>query len=408
MIDRLIDLTMTHPLRKANTMHDIVRPPAFETARSQESEGSGGGWPRRPRVLAAAIATVAGAAILGGFLVAGRNSGVAEMPRPAAAMTVTDAAPRRLSWPVTLEASGAVHPWQEASIGAQLGGYRLAEVLVNVGDEVKKGQVLARFDRDLLLADEAQLKARFEQADANRQRTATLKGRGFVSDKELLQYETEAKSAEAALASKRLQLRYSEVTAPDDGAISSRNATLGAVVPAGQELFRLICANRLEWRGEFTASQLAHVAPGQRVLLSLPGGNRAMATVRQSAPSLDPQSRLGVVYADIEAGVPARAGMYAKGKVILGESAALVVPAESVVIRDGRSYVLVLANEGAESSVSLRAATVGRREGDEVEITAGITGAERVVAKGAGFLDEGDVVRLAPASAPIRAEGGQR
>lgn len=383
-------------------MNDIVRPPAFEIAPSHETNGSGGrAW--WPRWVAAVIVAIAGTAVLIAFLAMSRSAVVAEAPKVAPAMTVTEAAPRRMSWPITIEASGAVAPWHEASIGAQLGGYRLVEVLVNVGDQVKKGQVLARFDRDLLVADEVQLKARFEQADANRQRTATLKGRGFVSDKELLQYETEAKSAEAALASKQLQLRYAEVTAPDDGAISSRTATLGAVVPAGQELFRLIRANRLEWRGEFTASQLARIAPGQSVALSLPGGDLAKATVRQSAPSLDPQSRLGTVYADIDGGGAARAGMYAKGKVIMNESEALVVPAECVVIRDGRSYVLALATEGGQSRVSLRAVTVGRREGDAVEIVSGITLSERVVAKGAGFLDEGDVVRVVPASAPSHA-----
>ncbi|MFN5526682.1 efflux RND transporter periplasmic adaptor subunit, partial [Bradyrhizobium sp.] len=380
-------------------MSNILRLPALDISTGQDPEGSQS-RKRRLRFLATALLAIAMIAA-GAFLILNRNASVAEIPRPAAAVTITDAVPRRQLWPVALETSGPIHPWQEASIGAQLGGYRLVEVLVNVGDAVRKGQVLARFDPDLLLAEEAQLKARFEQADANWQRSATLKVRGVVSDKELL-YETEVKSAEASLTSKQLQLRYTEVTAPDDGTISFRTATLGTVVPVGQELFRLIRANRLEWRGEFTASQLVRVAPGQLVSLSLPGGNSAMATVRQIAPSLDPQSRLGIVYADIEAGSAARAGMYAKGKVLLGASTALVVPAESVVIRDGRSYVFVLTNPGAESRVRLRAVTVGRREGEDVEITAGITDNERLAAKGAGLLDEGDVVRIAPASALAR------
>lgn len=380
-------------------MSNILRLPALDISTGQDPEGSQS-RKRRLRFLATALLAIAMIAA-GAFLILNRNASVAEIPRPAAAVTITDAVPRRQLWPVALETSGPIHPWQEASIGAQLGGYRLVEVLVNVGDAVRKGQVLARFDPDLLLAEEAQLKARFEQADANWQRSATLKVRGVVSDKELL-YETEVKSAEASLTSKQLQLRYTEVTAPDDGTISFRTATLGTVVPVGQELFRLIRANRLEWRGEFTASQLVRVAPGQLVSLSLPGGNSAMATVRQIAPSLDPQSRLGIVYADIEAGSAARAGMYAKGNVLLGASTALVVPAESVVIRDGRSYVFVLTNPGAESRVRLRAVTVGRREGEDVEITAGITDNERLAAKGAGLLDEGDVVRIAPASALAR------
>jgi RND family efflux transporter MFP subunit len=375
-------------------MNDMRRP-LSETARFETSPVLPRTAGSHARFLGAALATLAGAVAVATFLVIGRSSVVATVPRPApAAMTVTDAMPHQTSWAVTMEASGEIAPWQEASIGTQIGGYRLVDVLVNVGDEVKKGQVLARLDRDLLLADEAQLKARFEQAEANRQRALTLKGRGYVSDKELLQYETEAKTTEALLEAKRLQLRYSEVTAPDDGAISSRTATLGAVVPAGQEMFRLIRANRLEWRGEFNASQLARIAASQRIVLTLPDGSRAFARVRQIAPSLDPQSRLGIVYADIEAGSHARAGMYANGKVTLANTAALVVPAESVVIRDGRSYVLVMTRDGAVAKVSLRAVTVGRREGEEVEVVTGLDGTERVVAQGAGFLDEGDVVRL--------------
>ena len=205
-------------------MSNILRLPALDISTGQDPEGSQS-RKRRLRFLATALLAIAMIAA-GAFLILNRNASVAEIPRPAAAVTITDAVPRRQLWPVALETSGPIHPWQEASIGAQLGGYRLVEVLVNVGDAVRKGQVLARFDPDLLLAEEAQLKARFEQADANWQRSATLKVRGVVSDKELL-YETEVKSAEASLTSKQLQLRYTEVTAPDDGTISFRTATLG-------------------------------------------------------------------------------------------------------------------------------------------------------------------------------------
>ena len=69
-------------------------------------------------------------------------------------------------------------------------------------------------------------------------------------------------AAEARLASKRLQLTYATVVAPDAGVVSARTATLGAVASVGQELFRLIRGNRLEWRAEVTASELARIRPG--------------------------------------------------------------------------------------------------------------------------------------------------
>lgn len=313
---------------------------------------------------------------------------------PTPTLTVTTARPARAVWPLTVEASGAIAAWQEASIGAQVGGYRLVEVSVNVGDQVTKGQVLARFDPALLQAEEARLAAIDEQAKTNTGRMLRLQKSGAVSDQDALQFATQAKTAGALLESNRLQLRYTEVLAPDDGVISSRTATLGAVVPVGQELFRLIRQNRLEWRGELTAAQLAHVQTGQRVDLALPGGGKASASVRQTAPSLDPQTRLGIVYADIAPGSRARAGMYVDGRVVIGQSDALVVPAESVTIRDGRSYVLKLTDAGATSHVSLRPVTVGRRRGNQLDISSGIDGDDRLVVAGAGFLNEGDLVRV--------------
>ena len=140
------------------------------------------------------------------------------------ALTVTTTTPRRALWPVALSASGSIAPWQEASVGAQLGGYQLIEIRVNVGDEVRRGQVLARLDSALLRAEEAQLLANDEQASADRQRALSLQRDGAISDQDVLQFVTAAKVSAALLASKRLQLRYTDVIAPDDGVISARTA----------------------------------------------------------------------------------------------------------------------------------------------------------------------------------------
>jgi RND family efflux transporter MFP subunit len=333
------------------------------------------------------------------FALANRQAGVIKDMSPAPAMTVTSAMPRSVQWSDTFEASGAIAPWQEAIVGTQIGGYRLIDVRANVGDRVKKGQLLAAIDADLLRADLAQLQATWEEAEVDRERALKLKSTGAVSEQEVLQLITRAKRAAAALEAKHLELRYTKIVAPDDGTISSRTATVGAVMPVGQELFRLIRADRLEWRGELTSAQLARVRAGLRIQLKLPDGSEAGATVRQIAPALDPQSRLGIVYADLEAGSRARAGMYASGSVVFDNTTALVVPAESVVIRDGRNYVVALDGAGATPKVSLLPVTVGRREGREVEVARGIGADQRVVVRGAGLLNDGDVVRVMDSSA---------
>jgi RND family efflux transporter MFP subunit len=365
------------------------------------------------------------------LLVAGRAGGtsapgVATAPAAAAvALTVTAAVAQSTPWPMTLDATGAIAPWQEASVGTQLGGLLLREVNANVGDLVRRGQVLARFDTQMLEADDALLRANLRQAEAaaaqteaNRLRALQLQGGGGISAQDVLQAVTAADTAKAQvaavhaqLAAKRLQMDQAAVTAPDDGVISARSATVGAVAPSGQELFRLIRKNRLEWRGELTAAQLASVSTGQVIALSLPDGTAAVAHVRQTAPTLDAATRLGTVFADIALGSAARAGMYARGRFALSERPAVVVPAASVVIRDGRSYVFGLQapekpEKAAEKAVDADTArvvllpvTVGRRQGGQVEIVQGLAAGGRVVVQGAGFLNDGDAVRIAPPSA---------
>ncbi len=334
---------------------------------------------------------------VGGFLALRHARAPAPPAKATPSLTVTAASPRQVTWTDVLETSGAIAPWQEASIGAQIGGYQLSDVRVNVGDQVKKGQILARFDPDLLRADEAQLSANYDMAAANEKRALALQKVDAMAAQAVDQAVTAEKTALAQLNSKRLQLRYTDVVAPDDGVISSRTATLGAVMPVGQEMFRMIRQNRLEWRGELTAQQMVHVAIGQRIAITLPDGSDAVATVREMAPSLDNNSRLGTVYADIAPGSHARAGMYADGRVSLDQTPAMVIPADAVVVHDGRDYVLKLADGSATPRVHEQLVTTGRRQGNDIEVVQGLSQSDRVVASGAGFLGDNDVVRVAGA-----------
>jgi RND family efflux transporter MFP subunit len=369
----------------------VVAQDHFETLAKKGARGKS----RRPSILLYGLpAALLLIVLLGVGIYAFLHRAPPVVAKAAPSITVTTVLPAKAMWTDTLDTSGAIAPWQEASIGAQIGGYQLTDVRVNVGDQVSKGQILARFDPDMLKADSAQLQANYDQAAANEKRALALAKVDAIAAQNVLLATTNAKVALAQLQSKQLQLRYTDVVAPDAGVISARTATLGAVVPVGQELFRLIRQNRLEWRGELTAAQIVKIAVGQNITLVLPDGSNAAATVRQLAPSLDGQSRLGTVYADIQPGSHARAGMYANGKVALRESPALSVPAEAVVIRDGRNYVLTLADNSSTPHVSQRAVTTGRRNGGDIEIVSGLDAATPVVVKGAGFLNDNDVVRL--------------
>lgn len=357
--------------------------------------------------IALALAILAGVVAAGAAVRSSMRGDADQAVKPVAALTVTTAVATSRRWAQTLRASGPIAAWQEAIVGAEISGQRLVELRVNVGDVVKKGDVLARFNTETLRAQEAELaamlaqaKATEAQAESDRARAIRLKAMQAMSEQQIANAVTQENvakaqtaAAQARLDALRLQIAQATVVAPSDGVISSRTATLGAVGAAGGELFRLIADNRLEWRGALTARQLKHVAPGQKVELFLPDDSRASARVRQTSPALDAQ-RMAIVYADIEPGSRANAGMYADGAITLAETEAIVAPAVSVVIRDGRSYVFKL--RGDADAVAQQEVAVGRRQGGEVEIVEGLKQGDRVVALGAGFLEDGDVVRLAP------------
>jgi RND family efflux transporter MFP subunit len=313
---------------------------------------------------------------------------------PAPALTVQLVHAIAKQWPHTFQASGPIAAWQEAIIGSEISGQRLVAINVNVGDAVKKGQVLARYNSDTLLAEQAELLATWQQAESDRKRSQRLKGTGSLSDQQIETYKNQAAIAKANLDAKNLQLHYAAVVAPDDGTISSRTATLGAIGSNGSELFRMIVKDRIEWRGELNYQQLAEVKMGQNVELSLPDGSVAKARIRQLSPSLDTTSRMATAYADIVSPCHARAGMYASGVIISEMRTAIVVPAVSVVLRDGRSYVFTLKGNGAIRKVTQQEVTTGRHQGNDVEITDGVKEGAEVVTQGAGFLNDGDSVSV--------------
>lgn len=323
------------------------------------------------------------------------------------ALTVELARPETANWVRSLSANGNVAAWQEAVIGAEVAGYRIAEVLVDVGAQVRKGQVLARIDASTMASEVAEaraavaeLEASVAEARANAKRAEELQARGFYSQQMKTQYQTAEQGAAARLAAARARLQAAElrlgrtnVQAPDDGVISGRAATVGSLTQAGQELFRLIRGGRLEWRAEVPSADLAALRPGMPAQLTGPGGETVPGRVRSVAPSVNPESRNGIVYVDLEPSPAVRAGMFARGEFQLGEATALTVPASALVLRDGFTYLFRL--EG-EDRVALTKVTPGRRQGERVEIIEGLPEGAAIVAAGAGFLADNDRVRLAP------------
>jgi HlyD family secretion protein len=330
------------------------------------------------------------------------KKGKAAVPsKPALVVNVIKAQP--MSMTKKLQSNGNVVAWQEAVIGSETNGLRLNQVNVNVGDYVKRGQVLAVFASETIAADLAVTQASVVEAEAslaeaksNAARARQIQDTGALSQQQVQQLFTAEQTAAARLQAIRAQvkvqqirLKHSQVAAPDDGVISTRSATVGAVVGAGQELFRLIRKGRLEWRAEVPSSELTAITPGMGVDLQVAGAT-VRGQVRVIGPSVDAQTRNGLVYVDLPANASIKNGMFATGNFDLGSSQVLSVPQQSLVVRDGFSYLFYLTGD----RVTALKVKTGRREGDRIEVLEGLKPEMQVVATGAAFLNTGDLVKV--------------
>ena len=325
-----------------------------------------------------------------------------------AALTVTTYTMTPVELTRTVTVNGAIHAWQEVVISPEVGGYRVAEVYVDVGDQVSKGQKLVSLSTALLEADVISKQAALKQREAELlnaraalKRGQTLSSRSLISEADLdslnseeLGAQARVEAAKADLDTSRLRLQFANVTAPDDGVITSRSVNVGQLAQAGGEMLRLMRNGRIEWRGEVPEARFSELRPGLPVQISKADGASFTGTVRIVAPTIVSATRTGLVYVDINADGMIRPGMFARGEIDIGRSPSFTAPMESVIISDGYSYVFIV---GHDKTVERRRIETGIVQSNFIEITHGVKAGEVLVKGGAGFLKDGDVVAVAAA-----------
>jgi RND family efflux transporter MFP subunit len=330
------------------------------------------------------------------------------------ALTVAVIVPDKINAAQVLDTAGGLFAWQEVAVGAEVSGYRVAEVLVDVGSKVRKGDVLARLDDTLLReslnqaqAQVAVVKATLNQAQASANRGNTLLQTNVISKQDVEQLNTTAAtaaaqliSAESQLQATRQRLDYAVIRAPDAGVISVRNILPGQIANTGTTLFSLIRQSRVEWRAEISAVDIGRVHAGMPATVQRADGTKASGKVRTVSPGLDATSQRGIAYVDLALEPLIRPGMYVNGTIQLAKAVTLTVPLTAVSSRDGFSYVFVLKSD---TTVRQQRVTVGRIINDKVELRDGVTIDDGIVSSGASFLHDGDKVKVATTAAPVEA-----
>ncbi|HNF96885.1 MAG TPA: efflux RND transporter periplasmic adaptor subunit [Pseudomonadota bacterium] len=316
--------------------------------------------------------------------------------------------------PVEIRAPVDLRPREQADILSKQVGY-LSAVLVDRGDVVKKGQLLALVRPselpDQLQAARGQLQqaeAALEQAKQNRTRIGALAPAGVVSTQELQQSSTALSQAEAAEAAARAQLQAvavrlgeTKIESPIDGVIMQRRFDAGALV--GPQNGAIVTVGRVDPLRVFVAvreQEAAKVGIGQKVLLEVdaqPGEVFSGAVVRLS-PGFDPLSRT----LEAEVHLPnsdgkLRPGMYGRARIQVGlHKNTLTVPESAVQLSGDQRFVFVIVDGKAQR----RAVTLGVDGGTFLEIVSGLKTDDSIVVAGIDALADGSPVRTQSGTTP--------
>lgn len=305
-----------------------------------------------------------------------------------------------------INATGTLAARREMPIGIAGEGGQVLRVLVQPGDWVRTGQVLAIIDQDVQTQQARSLAAQIQvsQADAvlaqnELDRALQLVDRGFISKADVDRRRATRDAAVARVEVARAQLREAQarngrlsIRAPESGLVLERNVEPGQVVGAGSGvLFRMAAGGEMELRAQMGEADLATLSVGVRADVRPVGTDKTFnGRVWQVAPIINETSRQGIARIALAYDKALRPGGFASAAVVSGSSQAPVLPESAVLSDEKGSYVYVV---NKDNKVERRNVTTGTVTPRGIAIATGISGKERVVLYAGGFLNPGETVR---------------
>lgn len=320
-------------------------------------------------------------------------------------MAVRAVRPQTVSVQDTLSANGLIAAAKTAEVGGQLSGVAIEQVLVEVGDWVRQGQVLAVLDTRTLseqvAAGEAELAAAVaaqKKAQADLARTEPLLAIDAVSRQEVDAYraavsqsDANVRATNARLATARTNQARSQVVAPVAGIISAKNAQIG-MLATGASLFSIIEKGQLQWRAALSPIEANRVRIGQLARLEIADRTITGKVVRISPVAND--SREVAVWVDLPKDSGASAGMYQAGELIFAEKTLPAVPKSALMSSDGYDYLWLLEPTQTAGQYRTKRHNISIISYQEDKIIADVPQDALVVAEGVSFLGENDLVTL--------------
>ena len=348
-------------------------------------------------------AALAGSALLAALL-AGCNSGHARLGEPPPApLPVVIATPTVADIAATYQTTATIAADAEAPILARVAG-EVVEILVEEGDVVRQGQMLARLDGERLRIEMQRAKAEFEKTTREYRRMSNLHERGLISTAQVEALEYDLAALKASYDLRQLDFDYTAIRATISGVVSSRDVKVGTHVETGQAVFTITDTSRLVAYLNIPQTELAKFSSGHETAVAVDSAPSAVfdATIARISPTIDTTTGTfrATVYIDNQHGELAP-GMFGRFAIAYEKHvAAILIPATAAVREDNEIIVYVVENGAAVR----RPIQTGIQSNGLLEVVNGLGTSDQIVLSGQSRLREGSRV-LASAGVAVGVGG---
>lgn len=309
-------------------------------------------------------------------------------------LTVSTVKPQEKTLEDMMRITGATIPRHDILVTTELNGVRVFELLADVGDEVKSGQVLARLDTRTQQNELEQIQSDYERALDEYKRISSIKDTGAVSKESVVQKRTAMESARARLDEAKLSIERGVITAPSDGKIYERNINVGGIINGDTPLFRLIGGNDVEVEATIPEADIGRLQIGQKARIMLTGFNDVIeGQIRLISPAINKDTRSASIRITIASANPIPAGLFADVIILLGEISGISIPSTTLQEDESGSFVWVI---GEGNKIRRQDVVVKRRLLDDIIIEP--IGDVILVARAGAFVKESEIIT--PATAP--------
>ena len=324
-----------------------------------------------------------------------------ESEEEAVAIPVEVGVPVRGDIVAVYSGTAPIEAFAEADVIAKVAG-EIREINVEEGDDVKKGQVLARLDGDRLRLELNQSEANLHKLQRDYERNVELKEKSLISsgDFDKIKYDLEALQASFNLA--KLELDYTQIRAPIDGVVSERFVRLGNTLGVNEPVFRITSLDPLVAYLHVPEREYRHIAIGQPVGIDIDAlqGLRIIASVTRVSPIVDPQTgtfKITIEISDDQRRI--KPGMFGRISIVYDQHVnVLQIPRSAIIEEDGATTVFVVEDDKAIR----KAVQTAYSDRGMIEITSGLSDNDRVIITGQIGLKDDALVTII--NAPDAAE----